>query len=386
MNQFSFESNALITTDEDLVAFCLQLGKCDVMAVDTEFMREKTYYAKLCLIQIATPDIAACIDPFSISDLSPLLTLLFEAQSIKIFHSARQDLEIFYDNWQKVPQPLFDTQIAATLLGYSDQIGYANLVQDILKIQLDKSASRTDWSQRPLSEQQVAYALDDVRYLIQLYPIMQQQLNDLGRREWLENDFTALGNAELYDKKSADSWKRVSGHGKLQPKQLNILKQLTIWREDSARKRNKPRKWIISDDVLHAMIRQPPDTIEKLTKIRGINTTLVQKDGNEIVNLIKAAKSIPESDWPTIEPQTRLTPDEDALTDMMLTYLKHIASLQKTSPTALATRKDIEKLAQGDRSIPLLTGWRKQMAGDALLELLEGKRTLRIENGKIQVE
>jgi ribonuclease D len=386
MNQFSFESNALITTDEDLVTFCEQVGKCEVIAVDTEFMREKTYYAKLCLIQIASPTLAACVDPFSISDLGPLLEILLKGQNIKVFHSARQDLELFYDNWQKVPQPLFDTQIAATLLGYPDQIGYANLVQNLLDTQLDKSASRTDWSQRPLTNNQISYALDDVRYLIQLYPVMQKKLKELGRLEWLDNDFNALTQQELYTKDSTDSWKRVSGHGKLRPKQLNILKQLTTWREDTARKRNKPRKWVISDDVLHGIVRQPPDSVEKLTHIRGINTALVQKDGTDIVNLIKAANVIPESDWPSVQPQVRLTPDEDALADLMLTYLKHIAASQKISHTALATRKDIEKLAHGNHDIPLLTGWRKQMAGEAIIELLNGKRILRIKHGKVCAE
>lgn len=386
MNQFSFESNALITTDEDLAIFCDLIGKSDVIAVDTEFMREKTYYAKLCLIQVASPTLAACVDPFSLSDLEPLLDILLNGQNIKVFHSARQDLELFYDNWQKVPQPLFDTQIAATLLGYPDQIGYANLVQNLLGTQLDKSASRTDWSRRPLSKEQISYALDDVRYLIQLYPVMQKKLDDLGRLKWLENDFTAIIQPELYNKKSTESWRRVSGHGKLRPKQLNILKQLTTWREDTARTRNKPRKWVISDDILHSIVRQPPGSLEKLGQIRGINSALVQKDGTEIVNLIKSADAIPQSQWPSIQPQVRLTADEDALADMLLTYLKHIAASQKISPSALATRKEIEKLAQGNTDIPLLSGWRKQMAGDAMTELLNGKHTLRIVKGKICVE
>ena len=386
MSQFSFESNALITTDEDLVAFCEQIGKCDVIAVDTEFMREKTYYAKLCLIQVASPSLAACIDPFCITDLGPLLEILFHGQNIKIFHSARQDLEIFYDNWQKIPAPLFDSQVAATLLGYPDQIGYANLVQNLLDIQLDKTASRTDWSQRPLSDSQISYALDDVRYLIRLYPLMQKQLDELGRLEWLDDDFNTLTNPKLYSKSPDDSWRRVSGHGKLRPKQLVILKQLTTWREESARKRNKPRKWIISDDVLHAIVRQPPDSIEKLARVRGINNALVQKDGVEIIKQIALAKDIPESEWPAVKPLVRLTPDEDALADIMMTYLKYIAASQKISPSALATRKEIEKLARDEHDIPLLTGWRKQMAGDALIELLNGKRSLRVEKGKIRVE
>lgn len=386
MSQFSFESNALITKQEELEKFCEQIGKNDAIAIDTEFMREKTYYAKLCLIQIATSEISACIDPFSINDLEPLLEILFNGKNIKIFHSARQDLEIFYDSWQQVPAPLFDTQIAATLLGYPDQIGYANLVQNMLDVQLDKSASRTDWSQRPLTDNQISYALDDVRYLIRLYPLIQKQLTELGRLEWLDDDFNALTNPELYNKSPEESWTRVSGHGKLRSKQLVILKQLTIWREETARKRNKPRKWVISDDVLHAIVRQPPDSIEKLARIRGINNTLVQNDGEEILRQIKAARSVPESEWPHSKPRVRLTQDEDALADILMTYLKYIAASQKISSSALASRKDIEKLAHGENDIPLLSGWRKQVAGDALIELLNGKRSLRVENGKIRID
>jgi len=386
MSQFSFESNTLITTDEDLLAFCEQVGKYDLLAIDTEFMREKTYYAKLCLIQVATPSMAVCIDPFCIKDLAPLLEILFHGQNVKIFHSARQDLEIFYDNWQKIPEPLFDTQVAATLLGYPDQIGYANLVQNLLDVHLDKTASRTDWSQRPLTDEQISYALDDVRYLVQLYPLMQKQLDEFGRLEWLDDDFNDLTNPKLYSKSPEESWKRVSGHGKLRAKQLVILKQLASWREETARLRDKPRKWIINDDILHAIIRQPPDTIEKLSRVRGINTSLVQKDGTEIVKLIATARDIPESKWPSIKPQVRLTPDEDALADIMMTYLKYIAAAEKISPSALATRKEIEKLARGEHDIPLLNGWRKQLAGDALIELLDGKRSLRVEKGKIRVE
>jgi ribonuclease D len=215
-----------VDTPQALTQLCQDLRSAKVIAVDTEFIREKTYYAKLCLIQVASDAVIACIDPLALNNLDELLEILYSTDKLKLFHAAWQDLEIFYDQWGRIPGPIFDTQIAAALLGFSDQIGYANLVEQLLHTELDKSAVRTDWAQRPLSAQQLAYAADDVHYLLKLYPLILQRLTDLGRNDWLEEDFMALTDPATYAKSTATAWQRISGHGRLKPRQLAVLQVL----------------------------------------------------------------------------------------------------------------------------------------------------------------
>ncbi|NNF96326.1 MAG: ribonuclease D, partial [Halobacteria archaeon] len=300
------------------------------------------------------------------------------------FHAAWQDLEIFYDQWGRIPTPVFDTQIAAALLGFSDQIGYANLAEQLLEIQLDKTASRTDWAQRPLSPQQLAYAADDVNYLLKLYPIILQRLTKLGRDSWLEEDFAALTDPTAYAKSEGMAWQRVSGNGRLKPRQLAALQRLATWREQQARQRNKPRKWILSDDLLLMLARHLPPDYAKLAKVHGLPERLLNQSGEEIIAAINAALAIADDALPTVSQKQRLTPVQECLADTLMAYLRLLAQENQISPASLSTRKEIEKMVRGKRDIPLLHGWRSHLAGEPLLDLIDGKIALTVKNGQVR--
>ncbi len=372
-----------VDTPQALTELCQELQSADVIAVDTEFIREKTYYAKLCLIQVASDSVTACVDPLALNNLDELLAILYSPDKLKLFHAAWQDLEIFSDLWERIPTPVFDTQIAAALLGFSDQIGYANLAEQLLGVQLDKTATRTDWSQRPLSPQQLAYAADDVNYLLQLYPIILQRLTKLGRNNWLEEDFTALTDPTSYAKSADLAWQRVSGHGRLKPRQLAALQRLAAWREQQARQRNKPRKWILSDDILLMLARHLPSDYATLAKVRGLPERLLNQSGEELIAAINAALALADNALPTVSQNERLTPDQECLADTLMAYLRLLAQENQISPASLSTRKEIEKMVRGKRDIPLLHGWRGHLAGEPLLDLMDGKIALTIKNGQV---
>jgi len=382
-NQQKATEMRYVDTPQALTQLCQALEPAKVIAVDTEFIREKTYYAKLCLIQVASESVTACIDPLALNDLDELLAILYHPDKLKLFHAAWQDLEIFYDQWGRIPAPVFDTQIAAALLGFSDQIGYANLVEQLLHIQLDKSAVRTDWAQRPLSAQQLAYAADDVNYLLKLYPLILQHLTDLGRNDWLEEDFTALTDPATYAKSTDTAWQRISGHGRLKPRQLVVLQGLAAWREQQARQRNKPRKWILSDDLLLTLVRQLPTDQAKLAHVRGLTPNQLNQFGEALIAEINAALAIPDDAWPGVTHKERLTPQQECLADTLMAYLRLLAQQNQISPASLGTRKDIEKLVRGKRDIPLLHGWRGHLAGNSLLNLINGKVALTVKSGKV---
>ena len=372
-----------VDTPQALTELCQELQSADVIAVDTEFIREKTYYAKLCLIQVASDSVTAGVDPLALNNLDELLAILYSPDKLKLFHAAWQDLEIFSDLWERIPTPVFDTQIAAALLGFSDQIGYANLAEQLLGVQLDKTATRTDWSQRPLSPQQLAYAADDVNYLLQLYPIILQRLTKLGRNNWLEEDFTALTDPTSYAKSADLAWQRVSGHGRLKPRQLAALQRLAAWREQQARQRNKPRKWILSDDILLMLARHLPSDYATLAKVRGLPERLLNQSGEELIAAINAALALADNALPTVSQNERLTPDQECLADTLMAYLRLLAQENQISPASLSTRKEIEKMVRGKRDIPLLHGWRGHLAGEPLLDLMDGKIALTIKNGQV---
>jgi len=370
----------LIDTTDALLKACDRLADQDYLAVDTEFVREKSYYPVLCLIQIASPDVCVCIDPLAIDDLSPLAKLLFNKQTTKVFHAARQDLEILQLVLGEIPTPIFDTQIAATLLGLGDQIGYANLVKHFLDEQLAKGHARTDWERRPLSTEQLEYAADDVRYLVTLYPRIIDELTELGRLNWLEEDFTALTRPALYHNDPQAQWQRVSGVQKLKGVQLAILQQLAAWREQQAQQLNKPRKWILSDDILIAIAMQGPGKIDQLERIRGIHSSLLQHHGQALLALIAQAKSLPKEAWPMLTRRLKLSPNQDALLDAIIAIVKLQAALQRINHSALTSRQELEALIKGERDLPLLQGWRHGIAGEMVLAFLQGHTRLGVSS------
>ena len=265
-----------VNTLEQLEQFASSIAGEKWLALDTEFLREKTYRPNLCLLQVATPDVVACIDPLALESIDPILDVIYQPDIIKVLHAASQDLEIFYWLRGKIPVNLFDTQIAAPLLGYQEQIGYGNLVGEVLNVSLSKSHSRADWTRRPLPEQQVQYAADDVIYLARMYPIMRDKLKQLNRLHWLDSEWQNLTNPDLYEKPADDAWKRLRGADKLKGSRLAVTQQLARWRELTARDRNLPRNWLLKDDVLLDLAKQMPLSTKELGHIRGLNDGMIR--------------------------------------------------------------------------------------------------------------
>jgi ribonuclease D len=365
---------------------CRRLSHQDCLAVDTEFVREKTYYPVLCLIQIASPQYCVCIDPLAITDLSPLTELLLVSRTTKVFHAARQDLEILYQTLNAMPAPIFDTQIAAALLGLGDQLSYANLVKHFLKVQLAKGHARTNWEQRPLSDEQITYAADDVRYLIQLYPLMVRALTELGRLDWLDEDFQSLTAPALYQTDATQQWHRVSGLQKLKGVQLAILQRLASWREQQAQQQNKPRKWILSDDILIALAQQAPQKVAQLERIRGIHPGMLQRHGQTLLGLIAEAKTLPRTEWPVLARRIQLDANQEAMLDALMSIVKLQATAHQIHPSVLSTRHDLEKLVSGENNVPLLHGWRLGIAGQAVKTFIGGHSKLVVTQQRLTIE
>lgn len=373
-----------VDSPRQLLELCEHLRGSPWIAVDTEFMREKTYYAQLCLLQVANENVLACVDPLALDDLGPLLDIIYDPATVKVMHAARQDLEIFYGLRQEVPRPLFDTQIAATLLGYGEQVGYGALVRGMFDIELDKSHTRTDWSRRPLYPEQLRYAADDVRHLRHIYC---QQLHDLASKKrlgWLNEDFADLTDIRRYKNPPLELWRRVRQVNTLKGVQLAALRALVAWREERAKAMNRPRKWILGDDVLLDMARHLPVKPEQLRKIRGLDVERLEFT-TDILDLIHDSKSLPKAQWPQLEPPLRLEARQEALVDALMAVVRLGGAQNSVSPTTLATRKELEQLVMGDFDAPILHGWRGALVGEDIRALLQGKRGLRVRDGELCV-
>ena len=368
-----------VDTPAALSDLARDLANSEWLALDTEFIREKTYLPRLCLIQVSNGEVAACVDPLALGDaLRPLLDVLYDGRILKVLHAARQDLEIFLHDWHRIPLPLFDTQPAAALLGYGDQVGYAKLVQQVLGVDLPKDHSRTDWSRRPLDQGQLRYALDDVIYLGQAYLQMRGRLSDRERLQWLAADFADLANPATYVQDPRTAWQRVKGRQHLRGVQLAVLQALAAWREEQARERDLPRRWVLKDEVLVDLARRRPKDAEQLSRIRGLEPPVIRRDGEALLHQIAVATALPREEWPTEgrggKPLTAL---QEAQADLLSAALRLLAESHQLSPHAIAGRKDIEKLVRGDADTPLLEGWRRKVAGEHLLDLLAGRWSLR---------
>jgi len=375
----------LINTQPALSSVCSELQGVPWLAVDTEFLREKTYFPKLCLVQIASPDRVACIDPLTLSDITPLLDLLYDRTITKVMHAARQDMEIFYHLRGTLPQPVFDTQVAAPLLGYPDQTGYASLVEALLGVHLNKSHTRTDWSRRPLSAAQLHYAADDVRYLADLYPTLHGKLDELGRIPWLEDDFAALTDPANYERPPEHAWLRVRGAHLLRGGRLSALQTLAAWRERTARADDQPRNWLLRDECLLDMAKLQPNDNTSLLRIRGINTQVLHKYGDSLLKIIEESKSREPQALPAEHKSTRLAPGQDAIVELLITTTHVIGEKHALHPSVITNRKELERLVQGDLSVGVLQGWRRKLAGETLLMVLQGETGLRVADGALHL-
>jgi len=363
-----------IDTQEQLLTFCESIKDSQWLALDTEFLREKTYYPKFCLLQISNGQISACVDPLRLDDLSPIKNILFNTNIVKVLHAAHQDLEIFHLLWDKIPAPIFDTQLAAAITGYGDQMGYARLVSQLLNVTLEKDQARTDWSKRPLDKAQQQYALNDVTFLGEIYLLLDAKIKKLDRENWLDAEYQHFNNPATFQIASDDAWKKVKGRQHLKGVQYAVLQKLADWREVRAIKSDRPRRWIMKDEVLIDLARRTPEKSHLLSKIRGIEEGLIRKHGDEIINIIQSAKQIPQESWPSDNiPIRQLTKQEEALGDLMMCALRLIAAEHQLTAAVIANKKDLEKLITGAQDTALLDGWRKRIAGDHLKQIQQGE-------------
>ena len=378
----SMDNVPVIDSRNRLLVLCNHLQQCAWVALDTEFIRESTYFPQLCLIQVATPTTVACIDPLSMDSLDPLLDILYQERITKVFHSAHQDLEIFYQLRGTALGPVFDTQIGAALLGYRSQIGYAELVYQLLGVTLDKAHTRTDWSSRPLTSLQIRYAANDVNYLRDLYQKLLSALSEMGRLKWLDDDCETLYDAQKFEISADNAWQRVRGRHKLSSAQLAVLRHLAAWREREAQTQNRPRRWILSDAVLISLARGVCQDKAALARIKGLSQKRIQCFGDQIIEAIYAGLNEPVAHWPEPPLRLQLSMEHKALVDSMQTQVNQHARQYNLQPEILATRRQLEKLVLGDRAVPLLKGWRVPIIGQSLIELLETQSALAGENGQ----
>lgn len=368
----------------DLVA---RVRGAEFVALDTEFMRERTYFARLCLIQLATDEIEAIVDPLAVEDLSPLLELLADVRMTKVFHAGQQDLEIIWRLSGAVPAPLFDTQVAATLAGFPAQVGYGALVSDIAGAKLDKSDTFTDWSRRPLSDTQVEYALNDVRYLPTIYHELYRRLDSEGRLSWLEPDFDRMADPATYEAVPEEQFRRIKRASSLKPRQLGVLMKLAAWRENEAQRRDIPRKWVLSDESLLEIARRSPEDRDSLAAVRGVGDKLAKGLYPGVMQAIADGKAMTADELPRLERKRRRPLDVDGAVDLMAALVRLRAKEHGVATPLLASRAELEQLAGGEREdSPLLEGWRRSIVGDELLRLIDGELTLRLDEGKLVVD
>jgi ribonuclease D len=379
----------LISSTDDLAALVSRMKGHDFVAVDTEFMRENSYWPDLCLVQVASPDEAAAIDPKADGlNLEPLLELMVNNEDIlKVFHAGGQDLEIIHNLTGEVPNPLFDTQVAAMALGYGEQIGYSNLVESVLGHTLDKGARFTDWSRRPLDKRQIDYAIADVTHLATIFPKLVNKLVKTGRGAWLDEEMDRLADPSSFAFAPEDAWKRLKLPSR-NPAVLGRLKALAGWRETEARSKNLPRGRIVKDDTLNELASHPPKTQEDLGKVRGLSSGWRNNDiGARLMTALAKAEPLDPEELPAREPRRPgLTKDAALVSDLLKLLLKIKAKEAGVAAKLIARSDELEALAAGVRSdLNILAGWRFDEFGRDALDLVEGRLAFATENGKLKL-
>jgi ribonuclease D len=381
--------HSLITTTEELADLCTRLARADFITVDTEFMRENTYWPELCLVQIADTQEAAAIDPLAPDlDLTPLWDLLTDNEEVlKVFHAGGQDVEIVYNFTGRTPHPIFDTQIAMMAISQSEQIGYSNLVESWLGITVDKGARFTDWSRRPLTERQIDYAIGDVTHLAKIFPKILARLKKTGRGEWLDQEMEKLADPENYRNDPADAWERIKAPSR-NPAVLGRLKALGAWRELEAQDKNIPRGRIARDETLADIASHPPKGQADLAKVRGLSAGWKDNEiGKRLMQTLAAAQPLTDAEMPPRAPRGAPLGKEGALVADLLKLLLKIRSREiDVAARLLARSEELEMLAAGVRkNLPILEGWRYDTFGHDALDLVEGKLAFAVVDGKLKM-
>ena len=378
-----------ITTTEDLAAFCAKAKDQPYVTLDTEFLRERTYWSRLCLVQMALPGKdgeAVLVDPLAEGlSLEPLYDLFRHKGTVKAFHAARQDLEIFFTEGNVFPDPLFDTQIAAMVCGFGEQVGYETLVKKIAKENLDKSSRFTDWSRRPLSEAQMKYALADVTHLREIYEFLAAQLKKTGREAWVEEEEAILLNPETYINRPEEAWLRVktrTSSGRF----LAVVRELARFREGYAQARNIPRSRIFKDDALLELASTRPASMDDLGKSRLLLREARRGEIAEgILQAVKEGLELPQSQLPKVEDMGQQLQVDTALADLLRVLLKAKSQETGVAPKLIASSADLDRIAAGKRDVPALHGWRAEVFGDDALRLAQGEVALTAQGGAVKL-
>ena len=373
-----------IDSSDRLREFCASIQGCRYCALDTEFVREKTYYPLLALIQLATETHQACIDPLSIDDFSPLLDIFIDDKMLKILHAPGQDMELFFHQFDTLPKPVFDTQLAAAVLGYANQIGYADLVGRLCGVQLDKKHTRANWSRRPLSKSELNYAMDDVRYLIEMHDKLAAELEKRGRTGWVQADFHALSDPESYRLDETLLWRRLKGVQRLKGAALNNADQLCRWREQVAIDKNRPRRWIIKDEDIVDIARFKPGSHQELAQIGNLGKEYIKKNGDAILQVLRDAAKIDSADYPKQADIIKLDNGQQAIADCLMALCRDITERNDIALASVTTKKELDLLVTGKRDTKLAGGWRYEMLGKYLVSFLEGELSIRCLKGRIE--
>lgn len=377
----------LITAPEDLAAVCKDLAAAPFIAVDTEFMREQTFWPQLCLIQIASGDTEVLIDALAPGlDLAPVFDLMADSAITKVFHSARQDVEIIHHLSGQVPQPIFDSQVAAMVCGFGESVGYGMLVKRVLNRNLDKTSRFTDWTRRPLSERQLTYAIGDVTHLRDLYPKLKAQLDESGRESWLDEEMAVLTDPNTYAAPPEEAWKRLKIRSKT-PKSLAIAMELAAWREQEAQAQDVPRSRILKDEALHDIANQAPKSPEELGGLRTLHNGFARSSrGRAVLEAVQRGLERDPKSLPHLPRSQPMPPEAAAIVDLLRVLLKATASHHGVASKLIATSDELEHIARSDNlDLPVMKGWRRKLFGDAALALKRGELSLAIRNGEVSV-
>jgi ribonuclease D len=377
----------LISTTADLEAFCERLKAAEYITVDTEFMREKTFWPKLCLVQIAGPDEAAAVDPLADGiDLAPLFRLMVAPEVLKVFHAARQDVEIFYNLTGEIPKPLFDTQVAAMVCGFGDSVGYETLISRLAGARVDKSSRFTDWSARPLTERQLVYALSDVTHLRPAYEKLKRRLARTGREHWLEEEVAVLTDPATYRVEPEEAWKRLKVRTD-KPRFLAILKEVAAWREREAQRKDLPRSRILRDEALLEIASHSPTSVDDLARTRGLGRSVAEgRWGTEMLAAVERGIATPAEDCPTGEPRIELPPGLTPIVELLRVLLKMKCEDEQVASKLVANSGDLEAIAADDNAaVPALKGWRRELFGEAALALKHGRLALAIQDKRVKL-
>ena len=376
----------VITKSAPLLDYCLSWQQAVYVTVDTEFMREHTYWPKLCLIQVGGPDESVVIDPLAEGiDLTPFFDLLSDRNVLKVFHAARQDVELFHHLTGHVPEPLFDTQLAAMVCGFGESVGYEKLAARLADAQIDKTLRFTDWARRPLTDRQLLYAVADVSHLRPIYDKLSAQLENNGRRSWIDEEMKILTSPATYENAPEDAWKRIKvRNGK--PRFLAILREVASWREMEAQRRDVPRNRIIREEALTEIAAHAPASVEELARVRAISQKLAEGDmGRAILKAVEYALSLGKESYPSQPKQFEKPLGMAPLMDLLKVLLKMRCEQSGVAQKLVATVGDLERFAAGDETSPLLSGWRRELFGELALALKGGRVALTVSNGQIQV-